>query len=163
MQHWRTLLQVLEMELSGNRDDSGKLPIHVACRTNAPMEVLSVLVDLDAATLQIADHIGNLPLHDCCFGAVDSLSVRYLVEQGGVGTLAARNQLGLLPLHVLCGSTNPSLRNVQYLIQSFPSSVAMRTNAGAYPFMMAAYETSSASLSVVYELVRASPDSVVPR
>ena len=95
-------------------------------------------------------------------GAVDSLSVQYLVEQGGVGTLATRNRQGLLPLHVLCGSTNPPLQTVQYFIRSFSGSVAVPTRAGEYPFMMAACNTSSAALSVVYELVRASPDSVVP-
>jgi hypothetical protein len=94
---------------------------------------------------------------------VDYASVLFNVEQGGVGTLAARNQQGAQPLHVLCGSTNPPLRAVQYIIQSFPGSVATRTNAGQYPFMIAACESSAASLSVVYELVRANPNLVVPR
>jgi ankyrin repeat protein len=119
VKYWRTLLQSFDMELIRNRDGNGKLPIHIACRTNAPVEILSVLVNLDLATLQMADDHGNLPMHECCFGAVDHSSVRYLVEQGGVGTLAARNRLGLLPLHVLCGSTDPSWRTIQFLIESF--------------------------------------------
>ena len=160
MQHWRTLFQVLDMELIGNRDDEGKLPIHIACRKNAPMEVLSVLVELDPAMLQISDYTGALPLHECCCGSVDYSSVRYLVEQGGVGTLAARNHQGALPLHSLCGSTNPPWRCVQYLIQSFPGSVLMETNAGEYPFMIAATSDSS-SMSVVYELVRVNPDVLI--
>ena len=93
----------------------------------------------------------------------DFTSVRYLVEQGEVGTLAARNRQGHLPLHSLCASTNPPWRTVQYLIQSYPMAVSMQTNAGEYPFMMAAGEPSPASLSVVFELVRANPDLVVPR
>ena len=88
--------------------------------------------------------------------------VRFFVERGGVVTLAARNHQGALPLHVLCGSTNPSLGTVQYMVQSFPGSVTARTNAGQYPFVIAAGESSTASLSVVYELVRASPNLVVP-
>ena len=162
LKQWRTLFQSLDLELIKNRDDSGKLPIHIACSTKAPVEVLTALVDLDPATLQIADYSGNLPIHECCFGAVDHSSVQYLVEQGGVGTLAARNRQGLLPLHILCGSKNPPLRTVQYLIQSFPESVAAQTDSGEYPFMIAAAEISSASLSVVYELVRAKPDLVNP-
>jgi serine/threonine-protein phosphatase 6 regulatory ankyrin repeat subunit A len=163
LKHWRTLLQSLDIELIRNRDDSGKLPIHIGCLTNSPVEILSTLVELDSATLQIADHSGALPLHECCRGIVDYSSVLYLVEQGGVGTLAARNNQGELPLHVLCASTNPQCRSVQCLIQSSPRSVTMRTNAGEYPFMMAACETSTASLNVVYELVRVNPDLVVPR
>ena len=161
LNHFRTLLDSLDSELIRTQDDHGKLPIHIACGTNAPVEVLAMLVELDPATLQIADYSGGLPLHECCRGNVDYSSVRYLVEQGGVGTLAARNRQGVLPLHVLCGSTNPSLRTVQYLIRSAAGSVAARTNAGQYPFLIAACETASASLSVVFELIRANPDLVI--
>jgi ankyrin repeat protein len=162
----RTLLRTLEPELIRTRDDTGKLPIHIACQTNAPVEVLALILELDPTTLHIADYTGALPIHLLCgtLSATEYASVRYLVEQGGVGTLAARNRRGLLPLHVLCRSTNPPLRAVQYLIQSFPGSVAVQTNAGQYPFMMAAAENpASASLSVIYELFRANPGLLVPR
>ena len=160
LEHLRTLLQTLDTESIRNRDDSGKLPIHIACQTNAPVEILAMLVEQDPTSLQIADSSGNLPLHECCSGSVDYSSMRYLVNQGGVGTLAARNHQGALPLHVLCGSTNPSWRTVQYLIQSFPGSVSTRTHSG----MAAATDSSgstSSTLSVVCELVRAGPDVLI--
>ena len=172
LQHFRTLLSTfctllstLDAELIRNRDESGKLLIHIACQTNAPVEVLSLLSEIDPMTLQIADDSGALPMHSLCgsLAPAEYACVRFLVEQGGVGTLAARNRDGALPLHVLCGSSNPSLRIVQFLIQSFPASVAARTKAGQYPFMIAACNTSTASLSVVYELVRATPNLVVTR
>ena len=127
LQHFRTLLYTVDTELIlfRNRNESGMLPIHMACQNKAPVEV-------------------PLPI------------VRFLVEHGGVGTLAARNRDGALPLHVLCESTNPSLRTVQFLIQSYPEAVAVRTHSGQYPYMIAA--SSAASLSVVYELVRKNPD-----
>ena len=161
LQYFRTLLSSLDAEMVRTRDDSGKLPIHITCRNKAPVEVFALIVEHDAATLHIADYTGALPLHDCCCGTVDYSSVHFLVEQGGVGTLAARNHHGELPLHLLCGSTNPSLRTVQYMIQYFSGSVAARTNAGQYSFMIAACESSTASLSVVYEFVRAKPELVV--
>ena len=156
-QHFRTLLSILGIESIRTRDDNGKLPIHIACQNKAPVEVLALIVEHDVVTLHVADNTGALPLHYCCRGAVDDSTVRFLVEHGGVSTLATRNQDGAMPLHLLCGSTNPSPQIVQYLIQSFPTAVAARTNAGQYPFMIAADETSTASLSVVYELVRANP------
>ena len=159
LNHFRILLHSLDADSIRKPDDSGKLPIHIACETNAPLEVLAMLPGLDPATLQIADHSGDLPLHYCCRGNVDYSSVRYLGEQGGIRTLSARDPHGALPLHFLCGSTNPSWQNVQHMIQSFPGSVAARTNAGQYPFGIAACN-SSASLNVVYELVRAFPASV---
>jgi hypothetical protein len=158
LHHFRILISTLDAELIRNRDEFGKLPIHIACREKAPLEVLAVLVEIDPVTLHMADYTGALPLHDCCCGAVDDSSLRFLVEQGGVGTLAARDRQGALPLHLVCDSTNPSLRTVQYMIQLSSGSVAAQTNAGQYPFMIAACESSTASLSVVYELVRAIPN-----
>ena len=83
LQHFRTLLHSLNTDLMiRNQDNSGKLPIHIACGTNAPVEVLALLSELDPATLQVADHSGALPINECCRGIVDNSSVRYLVEQG---------------------------------------------------------------------------------
>jgi ankyrin repeat protein len=169
--HFRTLLLSVDEELLRIRDDSGKLPIHVACQTNAPVEVLAALVDRDAATLHMVDHAGALPLHEYCCGRDDTTdcagALRYLVERGGVSTLAARNRAGALPLHVLCGApittASPPLLAVQYMIQSFPGSLGMRTNSGQYPFMIAASNASLGSLSVVYEIVRANPVLATPR
>jgi hypothetical protein len=48
------------------------------------------------------------------------------------------------------------------LICKFPGAVIARMNDGRFPFMVAACETSSASLSVVYELVRPNPNLIVP-
>ena len=147
LQRFRTLLSTLDTELIRIRDDSGKLPIHMACRNNAPVEVVAMLVEMDPTALQLADYSGALPIHECCCGVVNDSSVRFLVErEGGVGTLAARNQEGAMPLHVLCGSTNTSLRSVQYLIQSYPGALAVHTNTGQYPFMIAACKSSTASL-----------------
>jgi ankyrin repeat protein len=159
LNHFDMLLHSLDPELIRNRDDSGMLPIHIACLTDSPVEVLAVLTEMDPTTLQIADDSGALPMHllFCSNWPVEYASVRYLVEQAGVATLAARNRDGAMPLHVLCESNSPTLRIVQFLIQSFPASVAAQTNSGQYPFMIAADETSTASLSVIYELVRANP------
>jgi ankyrin repeat protein len=159
LDHFRTLLSTLGMESIRDRDNTRKLPIHFACRSKVPVEVLSLLTEMDPTTLQLADDSGALPIHSlfCCDHPTEYASVRYLVEQGGVGTLAARNRDGALPLHVLCGSQNPSLRTVQFMIQSSTGSVAAQTNFGQYPFMIAAHSSSTASLSVVYELVRTIP------
>jgi hypothetical protein len=115
-----TLQHLPHAEMIRNCDESGKLPIHIGCRSKAPVKVLAWVVEHDAATLHMVDYCtGALPLCDCCHGAVDYSSVRYLVKQGGVGILAARNRNGAFPMHVLCASQNPSLRTVQYMLDSF--------------------------------------------
>ena len=152
------------------RDDLGRSPIHVACQCNFSVGVLAVLVEHDPATLHMADFAGNLPLHVWCRCYSDTTeyfsALKYLVEHGGgIGTLAARNGDGALPLHVLCGAStiataSLALPVVQYLIQSFRGSVAMSTNSALYPFMIAA---NNATLSVVYEIVRANPVLAIPQ
>ena len=94
LQYFRNLLSSLDTNLIRNRDENGKLPVHIACQNNARVEVLAMLIEIDAATLHIADHTGALPMHKCCCGVVDDSSVRFLVEQGGVGTLSARRREG---------------------------------------------------------------------
>ena len=82
----------VDVQLLRIRDDSGKLPIHVACQTSTPLDCLAALVNRDAATLQMTDHAGALPLHEYCsrcdmtrdWGS----ALRLLVERGGIGTLA---------------------------------------------------------------------------
>ena len=165
LKHFRTLLLALDTQSIRKRDGRGRMPIHIACSANAPVEMLSMLVEIDPATLRIADHTGALPIHLLCCpirSPTEYGSVRYLVEQRGVGALAARNRHGALPLHLLCGSIRPALRTVQFLIRSFPESVTARTNVGQYPFMVAACKSSSASLSVIYELIKANPSLVIP-
>ena len=116
-QHFRTLLNFLDNDLLRNRNDMGMLPIHIACQANAPVEVLSMLVEIDPATLHIADHCGALPIHYLLLNGSgigttppECASVQHLVEQGGIGTLTARTpQNGFLPLHTcLHGSALPS-------------------------------------------------------
>ena len=96
LEHFRILLSTLDLELVRTRDDCGKLPIHIACHNRAPVEVLALILEKDAATLHVADDTGALPLLECCRGAVDNSCVRFLVEHGGVDTLAARNHEGAL-------------------------------------------------------------------
>jgi hypothetical protein len=61
LQHFRTLLSTLDTDhLIRNRDESGKLPIYIACRTNAPVDALGLILKQDAATLHITDYTGTL-------------------------------------------------------------------------------------------------------
>lgn len=58
LQHFHTLLHALDTDLVRNRDDTGRLPIHMACAMNALVEVVALILELDPTTLQIADYRG---------------------------------------------------------------------------------------------------------
>ena len=98
-----------------SQDGNRALPIHIACRANAPMKVLCFLVEQDAAMLYMMDSAGSLPIHAACRGGASLEKFKFLIEKGGVGTLCARDNQCALPLHVLCQS-QPSVDVVKYLL-----------------------------------------------
>ena len=127
--HYQTLLQLFPANSFRRQDNDGALPLHIACRVGAPIEILGLLVQKYPAALQTKDNNGELPLHAVCRAGAPSLkSIRYVVEQDPNAVQAANND-GALPLHLLCGS-RPSVQAVQYLVGLFQGALAMRTNAG---------------------------------
>ena len=77
------------------QDGNRALPIHIACRANAPMKVLRFFVEQDTATLYMMDSAGSLPIHAACRGGASLEKFKYLIEKGGVGTLCARDNNAL--------------------------------------------------------------------
>jgi len=83
-------------------------------------------------------------------------------HDGTVATLGTGDNNGLLPLHALCQSTNkPELKTIEYVVHSYRSALSHRNLRGDLPMTLAAAgESSSASLSVIYTLVRGDPHVV---
>ena len=145
------------------RDVRGGLPVHVACRAGAPIEVIQLLVERGGAdTLWERDGSGALPVHTACCRAGTLIQViQCLIENGGVQTLVAMDNNGSPPLHLFCGS-GPSLQTVQTLGRLYPGFQSTRTRRGDWPVLTAAASAGS-SLDVVYQLLRLNPDVSSPR
>jgi len=141
-----------------SQDSNRSTPLHIACRTNAPIDVLCFIVEQDAAPLSMMDNAGSLPIHEACRGGASLEKIKLLVEKGGAVTLRARDFNCALPLHVVCQS-NPSVDVVKFLVQSFPISVSQKTSAGALPCMLAC--VGSASESVLQFLLTKHPEALV--
>ena len=153
-----TLLRLLPGDGIRRRDNNEALPLHVACRRGAPVEILRPLLQLYPAALQRTDAIGDLPLHAACRSAEPSLKeIRFLVELD-LPAVRMPNIVGALPLHLLCGSRPPA-EVVQYLVRSFEGSLSIRTPSGDLPFMVAC--KTSASESVLQVLLTTYPDALV--
>ena len=143
-------------------NNNGALPIHVACQFGVLLQVIKYLVEENggADTLRSRDNNGDLPLHTLCGSNQPSLkTVEYLIKTYPAAS-STRNNNGALPLHVLCGSTvPPALKSVECLIKSYPAALSARTScSGELPITLAC---ESASLSVIYALIRGDPH-VVP-
>ena len=140
------------------QDSNRSLPLHIACRTNAPIKVLRFFVGQDAAMLYMFDSAGSAPIHEACRGGASLEKIKLLVEKGGAVTLRALDFNAALPLHILCQS-NPSVDVVKYMVQLFPISVSQKTSAGALPFMLAC--EGPASESVLQFLLTKHPKALV--
>jgi len=158
LDQFQALLLLLPPDSFCIRDNSGALPLHIACRVGAPIQIIRLFVQAYAAALQTADNNGALPLHAACQADSPSLdAIRFVVEQDPNAVQAANND-GALPVHLLCGSS-PSVQVVKYLVQLFEGGLAMMTNAGDLPLMVAC--NTAASQSVLQVLLTAYPEALV--
>ena len=158
LDHVETLLQLFPADCFGSRDNDGDLPLHIACRVGAPVEILHLFVQAYAAALQTADNHGGWPLHAACQADAPSLdAIRFLAAQDPNAVQAPNND-GALPLHLLCGA-RPSVQVVKYLVQLFEGALAMRTQRGDLPLMVACKMSSSES--VLQVLLTAYPDALI--
>jgi len=83
-----------------------RLPLHLACDTNAPLAVIRWLLDADPSggsiSVQAKDRWGDLPLHTAC-SRQDVEVVRILLERDTTGTtILTKDHHGALPLHMAC-------------------------------------------------------------
>ena len=142
-----------------NQDENRALPLHIACRSGAHVEVVQFLTSQDAVTLHISDNSGSLPIHAVCATSGVPLEViKHLHEVGGGAvTLCARDHDGAMPIHLLCKS-KPSVNAVQFLVQSYSKSLSVRTDDGDLPAILAI--THNASQDVIFELLKAYPGAL---
>jgi len=126
------LLQLFDTDsMIRHRDESGSVPLHHACRKGAPFEILRLLLHLDEVADGTAGQIARTP--------------------------HCRNHQGALPIHCLLTS-KPLVGAVKFLLEAHPGSPSVRTANGDYPLMVAC--ESSASVDVIFELLKAYPDLV---
>jgi ankyrin repeat protein len=141
---------------------SGELPFDIACRQEASLEVLRVLVERTPATVKMTDEGEELlpsPFLFTCshWAGLHSLqNLRWLlgIDPSAVETA---NADGNLPLHLVCMAQAP-LAAVQILVERHPAAVETANNDGHLPLHLAC--NSQASLKVLQFLVEMDPASV---
>jgi ankyrin repeat protein len=110
---------------------TGRLPIHLACDNNAPIEVIRWLVDADIEriSLRTADKWGDLPIHTAC--SRKSLQIIQLLlenDQPDKSTLLTKDHQESLPIHMACRYDAPPAV-IQLLLEHQPSTIL---EAGIY-------------------------------
>jgi ankyrin repeat protein len=143
------------------RNQYGELPLHVACATFTPVEIVRLLIDRAPQSLLVPITTnGPHPLHIALeLGASsDSEVINLLLERHDPLTIMLRNNVGETPLHVAC-DRGTSFEIVQSLVDHYKASVQDVTPQGDLPLFLAC-ATAEPSLDVIYLLLKLYPDVV---
>jgi len=157
IEQFQNLLQSFDGNLMRQRDNTGALPFHVACRAAAPVEILDLLLQEHPRALHVADNNNSLPIHCACQANAPSLAVLQFLSERAPAAVRARDNTGSPPLHRLSES-KPLEETVAFLLKAYDGSISLRRNNGDLPLMVA-YKTR-ASLGVCLALLRAYPDAL---
>ena len=113
----------------------GRLPLHVACRSQASIGVVEALIAYFPDALVTPDKLQRVPLHyaisNHCHCDVIEMLVSY--NEDCVKKLDHR---GWLPLHVASGST-ASPKTLRLLLEKYPQSIHAKTSKGSTAFVIA--------------------------
>lgn len=167
-----------------SRDNHQNLPLHLACGSQASIEVVKLLAEDEeisinaqsqlglreshsgiiyrSVSLGISSTMGYTPLHYACGEGASLEVVRYLVRQ----CPSALQTLGgsmALPLHLACSRRFPMLNVIAFLVARFPRALMLSTSdgcsveygGGGTPIQLAA--KSHASLELIKFLYEQCP------
>ena len=106
----------------------GRLPLHLACRSDSSFDVVWSLVKAYPDTTRISDNMGRLPLsYAIRFGASEDI-ISFLLS---INPLAAQHydRAGWLPLHLALQNTS-SPEIVKMVIDAYPAATGKATATG---------------------------------
>jgi Ankyrin repeats (3 copies) len=106
-----------------------RLPLHIACRKHANLEIVQYLLERYPAGSLVPDSLGRLPLHYALSNGADDDIVKMMIEK--TPTCARGNdRKGWLPLHVAC-SVGASTRVIECILKAYPEASIFKTNKGS--------------------------------
>ena len=110
-------------------DNSGSLPLHIACAHHDSPSVVQYLIGLDTVTLDAVDHYNNTALHYACRGAKHE-TITLLMDKYDAVSVSKRNAQKKLPIDLLWESNEVLDReSVEYtesvfrLLKAYPETM----------------------------------------
>jgi hypothetical protein len=130
-------------------DRMGDLPLHEACNSGAPFQLVKTLHKCFPTAIQQKGFCGRLPLHYASYSKPSLMLIKYLIKHYPDGASKFDDD-GRLPLH-LAVLRNAPKQAIQELIAAYPKSLSIPNNYGNTPEMLARNEH-------VYELLMQEKD-----
>ena len=111
-------------------DNSGMIPLHVACQHHESPSTVEYLLDLDPTALRVLDFDDNTVLHYACRDANHAI-IALLLDKYGSMSVSKRNTYCQLPIHLLlennnefCGEESAEYTESIYrLLRAYPETI----------------------------------------
>jgi len=108
-----------------------RLPLHCACRKNANIDIVRLLVDRDKDALLEPDSLGRLPLHYALSNGADEQIITLLLLRDPISAKGV-DERGWTPLHVAC-NVGASMKVIQLMLHANREAIVMKTKKGSTP------------------------------
>jgi len=132
------------------------LPLHQACESKAPSEVVKSLIAAYPQGVSMKDSGGDLPLHLACRAKSSKAVISALLYKDPDGA-KARDDEGRLPLHLACRQ-GCGIEIIDDLIIAYHNGALVQDSYHLLPLHWACAQ--NAPVSVVESLLRAYPEAV---
>lgn len=130
-----TLYQVYPEGFSLLEDKFGRTPLHIACQTDASLETIKTLLEVNVEAAKAKDKPGRTPLHYAYLHKAPAEVVEVLL-QAFPESIRCADENGWLPIHVASKNcTDPKV--LRLLIGQDPTSLKITTDKGSTPLMLA--------------------------
>ena len=116
------------------------LPLHNACRRNAPPMVIKALLRAYPESIAIADTHGMLPLHWALWGRASVDLVHVLIEADNGSAAYKVDEYGRLPMHLACEYSVSSASVVDLLSSVNPSATFVKDHRGKIPLALVDFD-----------------------
>jgi ankyrin repeat protein len=142
-----------------SRNQDGSVPLHVACATSAPLEIVIYLVKYAPEALRVARATeGSYPLHVALEHGASSLVIDLLLHNQDPDTTGLTNNAGETPLHIAC-RYGASFQIIQSVMDRPGAAVKSATSQGELPIFVAC-AAAEPSLDTILTLMKGYPDFV---
>jgi ankyrin repeat protein len=120
----------------------GYLPLHIECRNQCRLSVISKCIELHPGAIAITDNEGCLPLHRLLVNESSSIDAALMLIEEYPAALRHMNGKGRLPLHIECKQHGRSAV-LSKCIELYPGALAVTAERGSLPLHTLLSKSSS--------------------
>mmetsp|Transcript_30057 Transcript_30057/g.49666 ORF Transcript_30057/g.49666 Transcript_30057/m.49666 type:complete len:347 (-) Transcript_30057:200-1240(-) len=112
------------------RDAHDSTPLHIACWSNPPLEVVRVLIEAYPHALRTKDVHGDTPLHIAVSNPVTSIELVQILVEACPQAASIANREGLMPLHAACRYSPSNEETICLLLETHQPAAKARIKMG---------------------------------